>query len=194
MPAGGPSTQEFNDSLAARSLRLLLALLGTVIELANAVRPQQDHPALATEERICNRFHLVVRELSQRREGKPVMAMGDEYDVQDLFRGLLVLHFDNVKPEEYTPSYAGKASRIDFLLEQERIAIELKMTRASMSVGELSTQLIEDIARFKKHPGYETLVCFVYDPDRRVSNPRGVESELDLLGGENRVRTLIRPV
>jgi hypothetical protein len=29
----------------------------------------------------------------------------------------LISRFDDIRPEEYTPSYAGGSSRIDFLLE-----------------------------------------------------------------------------
>ena len=28
--------------------------------------------------------------------------------------------FDDIRPEEYTPSYAGGSSRIDFLLKDEK--------------------------------------------------------------------------
>jgi DNA-binding sugar fermentation-stimulating protein len=50
----------------------------------------------------------------------------DEYDVQDLFHALLKLYFDDIRPEEYTPSYGGSASRVDFLLKDEQIIIEIK--------------------------------------------------------------------
>nr|WP_250162867.1 hypothetical protein [Psychrobacter sp. WY6] len=39
------------------------------------------------------------------------------------------MYFDDVRPEEYTPSYAGAASRTDFLLKKEQIIIELKKSR-----------------------------------------------------------------
>jgi hypothetical protein len=39
-----------------------------------------------------------------------------------------------------------------------------------------------DIAKYKKHPMCRTLFCVVYDPDGRISNPRGVENDL---GEEN---------
>jgi REase_DpnII-MboI len=52
--------------------------------------------------------------------------MKDEYDVQDSLHALLKLHFDDVRREEWTPSYAGSQSRMDFLLKREKIVVETK--------------------------------------------------------------------
>jgi hypothetical protein len=107
---------------------------------------------------------------------------------------LLFVHFVDVRPEEYTPSYAGKASRMDFLLKQESIVVELKMTRPGLGVRELSSQLIEDIERYKAHPGCQALLCFVYDPTGLIPNPRGIEADLRRDGEPFPVRLLIRPL
>ena len=111
-------------------------------------------------EQICSRFHLIARQLRSRYAGRPTLDVQDEYDVQDLMHALLCLHFVDVRPEEYTPSYAGKASRMDFLLKQESIVVEIKMTRSGLGPKELSTQLIEDIERYKVHPDCQALFCF----------------------------------
>jgi hypothetical protein len=68
-------------------------------------------PAISVE-RICSRVPLVVRQLRVRHDGRPVHDVEDEYDLQDLLHSLLHLFFDDVRPEEYTPSYAGKAARV----------------------------------------------------------------------------------
>lgn len=41
--------------------------------------------------------------------------------MQDLLNALLRLYFYDIRPEEYTPSYAGKTARVDFLLKNEKI-------------------------------------------------------------------------
>jgi hypothetical protein len=82
---------------------------------------------------------------------------------------------------------------MDFLLKQEQIVIETKKTRAAFSAKELGTQLIEDIARYESHPDCDTLVCFVYDPDGRISNPRGIENDLRRTEGNVKVEIWIRP-
>lgn len=144
-------------------------------------------------EQICTRFHLIARQLRSRHGTRPTLDVQDEYDLQDLMHALLYLHFTDVRAEEYTPSYAGKASRMDFLLKQEGIVIELKMTRIGLGPKELSSQLIEDIARYTAHPDCHALVCFVYDPAGLIPNPRGIESDLNDDGPPLPVRILIRP-
>jgi hypothetical protein len=67
---------------------------------------------------IINRFHQVVRQLQARHSNRNTLEIGDEYDVQDLFHALLKLYFDDIRPEEYTPSYAGSASRVDFFVKR----------------------------------------------------------------------------
>ncbi len=96
--------------------------------------------------------------------------------MQDLLHSLLRLHFDDIRPEEWTPSYGGGASRMDFLLKDERIVIEAKMARANHAAKEISEELIIDAARYKTHPDCKTLVCLVYDPNY-IKNPRGVERD-----------------
>jgi hypothetical protein len=154
--------------------------------------PEQS--ALLLIEQVCSRFHLVARQLRARHGGRSTLDVQDEYDVQDLMHALLVQHFGDVRPEEYTPSYAGKACRMDFLLKQEAIVIELKMARQGLGPPELSTQLIEDIERYKTHPGCQALVCFVYDPAGLIPNPRGIEADLKRDDAPFPVRVLIRPL
>src|SRR5262249_39670147 len=117
----------------------------------------------------------------------------DEYDVQDLIHALLRQFYDDVRPEEYSPTYAGGASRIDFLLKKEQIIIEVKMTRPSLKAKELGEQLIIDIARYEKHPDCKMLYCFVYDPNGYIKNPSGIEADLSRSGEPFPVKVYIGP-
>lgn len=127
---------------------------------------------------LCSRFHTVARQLRRRHENRLTLDVADEYDVQDLLHGLLRIFFDDVRAEECTPSYASKATRMDFLLKKEEIVIEVKMTRKGLSDKEVADQLILDIERYRCHPSCKTLVCFVYDPEGRVANPGGLQGDL----------------
>ena len=91
---------------------------------------------------------------------------------------MLRLHFNDIRPEEWVPNYAGRTSRMDFLLKPERIVIEAKKTRPGLGAKEVGDQLLIDIARYRVHPDCKTLVCFVYDPDGLISNPDGLERDL----------------
>lgn len=142
---------------------------------------------------LCRRFHLVARQLQARHAGRETLKIEDEYDVQDLFCGLLRLDFDDVRKEEWTPSYAGKSSRVDFLLKRENIVIEIKKTRASLAAKEVGDQLLIDIGRYKAHHGCSTLICFVYDPEGRIGNPAELEGDLSGLHDRINVNVIIAP-
>lgn len=154
--------------------------------------PEGVHP-IDELKRVFERFHVVARQLRSRYNNRPTLEVGDEYDVQDLTHALLKLHFDDIRPEEWVPSYAGKSSRVDFLLKQEQIVVEIKKTRKQLTGSEVGTQLIEDIARYVSHPNCKTLVCFVYDPEGLIANPRGLESDLERDAGAFPVRVYVRP-
>lgn len=69
---------------------------------------------------------------SKRYDQRGTISVTDEYDVQDIFGALLKLHFTDVRPEEWTPSYACNASRMDFLLKPEQVVVEAKMTKKGL--------------------------------------------------------------
>jgi hypothetical protein len=142
---------------------------------------------------LAERLHTVVRQLRERREGRSTLDVNDEYDVQDLFHALLTVYFDDIRKEEWAPTYAGGASRMDFLLPEIESVVEIKMTRPNMSTRQLGEQLIVDIAKYQKHPTCRTLFCVVYDPEGQISNPRGVENDLKRDGDPMAVRIMIVP-
>lgn len=128
---------------------------------------------------VLGRFHQVVVQLRRRREDRPTLEVGDEYDVQDLLHALLRLHFDDIRPEEWTPSYAGSSARMDFLLKKTGIVIEVKKTRHGLADRQVSKELIDDIAHYGGHADCTHLVCFVYDPEERITNPTGLKADLE---------------
>ena len=127
---------------------------------------------------IIDRFHLITKQLRQRHDDRCTLDVEDEYDVQDLFHALLKLYFDDIRAEEWTPSYAGSSSRIDFFIPELELAIEIKMTRKGLGNKEAGMQLAVDKDYYRSHSTVKHLICFVYDPDGRIQNPRGFEKDL----------------
>lgn len=174
--------------IAHRSKILLLRTRPYATPSGTVDNPQQ------LVEQICTRFHLIARQLQHRHSNRATLEVNDEYDVQDLLHALLRLDFEDIRPEEWTPSYAGASGRMDFLLKQERIVVEVKKTRMGLAHREVGEQLIVDIERYKNHPDCKLLVCFVYDPEGRIGNPRGVENDLQSRSTDDLlIRVLIRP-
>lgn len=130
-------------------------------------------------EKIFKNFHKMARKIRDRYNDRTTLDINDEYDVQDLLFATLQLFFDDIRKEEWTPSYAGNSSRADFLLKKEKIVVEVKKTRPSMKDKDLGEQLIIDIAKYKVHPDCKKLICFVYDPEGRIANPTGIVNDLE---------------
>lgn len=143
---------------------------------------------------IFNNFHSFCNQLKDRHDNRTSAEVKDEYDVQDLLYSILKLHFQDVRPEENAPSFGGRSARMDFLLKNENIVIEVKKTRNKLADNEITEQLILDVAYYKNHPNCNHLKCFVYDPENRVKNPRGIERDLSKLTDDNlTVELYVRP-
>ncbi|MGW0324479.1 PD-(D/E)XK nuclease domain-containing protein [Nocardia sp. NPDC003183] len=129
--------------------------------------------------------------LTGSHRGRAGIGVDDEYDVQHILHAILVLHFEEVEPEEPTPRMAGASSRLDFLLKQERVAIETKMIRPGLSKNKLRSELADDIVYFRAHPHVNSLFIFVYDPLRKITNPTGFENDLNSDSDDFKIRVVI---
>lgn len=134
--------------------------------------------AVKTVLEIAERMLLVERSLGRRHATRPTLTVNDEYDTQDLLRSLLALFFNDVREEASTPEYAGGGSRIDFVLPDFKVAIEVKKSRDSMKAKSVADELIVDRDRYAKDDRVGHLICLVFDHDGRLANPRGLESDL----------------
>jgi hypothetical protein len=137
------------------------------------------------------RFEPFIRQLQKSSRGRDPFLFRDEYDVQYVLKAVLNLLASDVRSEEYTPSFAGSSARMDFILKEHGIVVEAKKTRDSLTEREIGNELIQDIGRYSSHPDCHTLICFVYDPDRHIDNPVGLERDLSGKQGRLDVRVLV---
>jgi hypothetical protein len=142
---------------------------------------------------LCRRFHLFAHQLRHRHNGRGTVDVHDEYDVQDLMHALLKLHFEDVRAEEVTPSVAGKSGRMDFLLKDEGIVVETKMTRRNLKQSQIGDELIVDMKRYRSHPDHRALVCLVYDPAGYCHAPVALENDLTVEDAEHRCVVIVCP-
>jgi hypothetical protein len=133
--------------------------------------------------RVATRLPLIAQQLMSRHSiagaPRPTLTIEDEYDVQDLLHAILKLEFDDIRPEEWCPSYAGSSKRMDFLLKTESIVIEVKKTRKGLADMKVGEQLTIDIAHYRKHQDCRHLFCLVWDSDRMIENPAGLIGDLE---------------
>lgn len=117
--------------------------------------------------------------LTHRRKDAVALLFESEYDVQDLLHSLLRPWVADIRPEEYTPSYAGKSTRMDFLLPEHKLVVELKFVRDKHHGKKIGDELIIDIEHYRRHPDCEQLWCVVYDSNNLLENPAGLAGDLD---------------
>jgi len=133
--------------------------------------------------------------LSHRRKGSQSLSFGNEYDVQDLLHALLRPWIRDIRPEEFTPSYAGTSTRMDFLLPVYALVIETKIVRDRGHAKGIGDELIIDIEHYRHHPKCRTLWCVIYDPEHFITNAEGLKADLEgtrtTTDGEVRVKIFI---
>ena len=142
---------------------------------------------------LCGRFHAVARQLRLRGEYRATLSVEDEFDAQDLLHALLRIQFDDIGTDEWMPSYAEGAPRTTLLLNDGRLAVIVKKTRPGLNGKDLGDQLRIDSERYRSRDHCSTLLCFMYDPEGRIGNPRGLESSLTSVSESFMIDVLVAP-
>lgn len=187
------SSINFNSIENIKMIEKIIQNLKMYIEREYILLEKKENVNLANIfDLIFNNFHKVVKSLRNRYNNRNTLDVDDEYDVQDLLFAILQIFFKDIRKEEWTPSYAGNSARVDFLLKEEKVVIEVKKTRKTMKDKDLGEQLIIDIAKYKSHPDCKKLICFVYDPEGRIVNPEGIVKDLEN-ENKNFVKIYINP-
>lgn len=168
------------------------------ITTSKAPQPQQPaKPAKVEEllEVVVKGLRRAMHPLTHRRKGVQPLSFGNEYDVQDLLHALLRPWISDIRPEEFTPSYAGSSTRMDFLLPTHELVIETKIVRDRAHAKKVGDELIIDIEHYRKHPSCKSLWCVIYDPDQLITNAQGLKADLEgprsSKEGEVRVRVFV---
>ena len=117
--------------------------------------------------------------LTHRRKGAVALSFSTEYDIQDLLHALLRPWVADIRPEEFTPSYAGSSTRMDFLLPAHKLVLELKIVRDGNHAKKIGDELIIDIDHYRRHPDCDTLWCVVFDPEHLLQNAEGLTKDLE---------------
>lgn len=176
----GTPVQTYYDAVGLKGLLFMKDVGNLVKDVGTLLHRLEDAPGSNDSDKIAlvlNRFSIVERQLQKRHDGRAGFPLNDEYDVQDLLEALLRIFFDDVRAEEASPSMAGKATRIDFVLVSDNSAIEAKYVM-SANCKKIRDELLVDIATYGLHPKVKKLYCFVYDPEGLIKNPRGFETDI----------------
>lgn len=151
------------------------------------LKPESIDDLLTT---ILSGLRRAMHPLTHRRKGAQTLTFLTEYDVQDLLHALLRPWVADIRPEEFTPSYAGSRTRMDFLLPRYGAVIELKFVRDRNHARKVGDELIVDIEHYRRHPNCKSLWCTVFDPEHLLTNPDGLKRDLE--GSRRRTTDLWR--
>lgn len=179
IPADAPPVPGPVTTLTAPPAPQLAVASGSV---PGFVRPGTTRLAPPTHERLLSILRRVPASLKplvgERRVAQTSLQMKSEYDLQDAVELALRLVYDDVRPEERAPSFAGASSTPDFVLPDVQTAIEVKVTYPGRKNSHVSKEIIHDTETYLKHPDVHRLVFVVYDLANTVTNPPGFERDL----------------
>ncbi len=149
-------------------------------------------------ENILDKFPRVARQLKERRKEKdirrPTLEIKDEYDVQDLLCSLLKINFEIVKKEIGTEYHAGGSARMDLVLDDEEIVIEVKMVRKDHTLKKLADELIIDIERYLEKYHCKFLYFFIYDPTNILPNLQELVNDINRTKNDTIIKVIFVPV
>lgn len=139
----------------------------------------EDHvPTFELLVSVLRRVPVAARPLRHRRRGQSPMMFDNEWAVQDLVEVALRTMFADVRNEEPGPAIAGASSKIDFVVRELTLAIEIKVTKAGRGEKHVKHELLVDFEDYKQHPKVQQVLAVVYDLAGTFVNPEGFEHDL----------------
>lgn len=130
---------------------------------------------------ILNNFSNAIQKIiKNRRKDHPNFEIKDEYDVQDILYVILKSVFPNLRDEDAIPKVGSKTTKIDLIIREERILVEVKMIKEKDSnETHFIEQLKADFESYHECKWLGKLFCFVYDPYKKT---RDISNFYDLNG------------
>lgn len=133
--------------------------------------------------------------LQDRRDDRPDFEISCEQDFQDLFFALIKPIFPTAISEEPIPQHATKSKKIDFVIPEMSLAIELKYVRDERHAKNLSDELKVDIESYHKHPDCTRMKTIVWDEQRLITDRSNFEGDLTgprtIDGSDFQVETIV---
>ncbi|WP_288461536.1 hypothetical protein [uncultured Chryseobacterium sp.] len=119
---------------------------------------------------ILNNFSNAIQKIiKNRRKDHPNFEIKDEYDVQDILYVILKSVFPNLRDEDAIAKVGAKTTKIDLIIREEKILVEVKMIKDKDSNETNSIeQLKVDFESYHECKWLRKLFCFVYDPYKKT--------------------------
>jgi len=130
---------------------------------------------------VLNNFSNAIQKIiKDRRKDHPDFKIEDEYDAQDILYIILKSIFPNLRDEDAISKVGAKSTKIDLIIREEKILVEVKMIKAKDSnETHFIEQLKVDFESYHECKWLRKLFCFVYDPFKKT---RDISNFNDLNG------------
>jgi len=134
---------------------------------------------------VLNNFSNAIQKMiKSRRKGHPEFKIEDEYDVQDILYVILKSIFSNLRDEDAIAKVGAKTTKIDLIIREERILVEVKMLKEKdTNETHFIEQLKVDFESYHECKWLRKLYCFVYDPYKKT---RDISNFYDLNGDRSK--------
>jgi hypothetical protein len=121
---------------------------------------------------VLNNFSNAIQKIiKDRRKDHPEFKIEDEYDVQDILYVILKSIFPTLREEDAIPKVGAKSTKIDLIIREEKILIEVKMIKGKDSnETHFIEQLKIDFESYHECKWLKKLYCFVYDPFKKTKD------------------------
>jgi hypothetical protein len=145
---------------------------------------------------VLNNFSNAVQKITKiRRSDHSLFLIADEYDVQDILYVILKSIFPNLRDEDPIPKVGAKSTKIDLILREEKILIEVKMIKVKdLNEIHFIEQLKVDFESYHECKWLKKLFCFVYDPYKKthdVANFRDLNGDRIKVGHSFNVELIV---
>lgn len=165
-----------NNDLDVQSLLLLEDLEMHLLKVKFITKNSEE----ILKDVFLNFSNAIQKIIQNRRKGHPEFLIKDEYDVQDILYVIIKSFFPNMRDEDPIPKVGGKSTKIDLILREENILIEVKMIKEKDSnETHFIEQLKVDFESYHECVWLKKLFCFVYDPFKKT---RDISNFNDLNG------------
>lgn len=103
-------------------------------------------------------------------EKRAKIKFENEPELQNFIYSVFRALFSSVEFEDPTEKMCEKSNRLDFVLKDHKIIIEVKYVRDKTHAKKISEELSADYLRYKQSPYGQTIINYIYDPNNHITN------------------------
>lgn len=127
---------------------------------------------------IFNLLFNYLREAVIEYEKRTNTKFRNESEIQNFIYSLLRALFASVEFEDPTEKKCGTSNRLDFVIKDHKIIIEVKYVRDQTHGKKVADELAADYLRYGKSPYGKTIMNYIYDPNKAIGNQVSFKKQL----------------